>query len=197
MTTNTILLFDVMETLVTEPFFTAMPSFFGMSVEQLREEIHPTSWIEFEEGRITELEYYARFFSDGRFVDADAFRDRLVDAYDWLDGMEPLLAELRDSGYEMHVMSNYSTWYLLIEEKLQLARYLEWSFVSCNVGLRKPDKEIFLEAARRLNVPPERCLFVDDRPVNVEAARAVGMDGILKTDAAALRAELVQRAILG
>jgi HAD superfamily hydrolase (TIGR01509 family) len=197
MSTNTILLFDVMETLVTEPFFTAMPSFFGLTVDQLREAIHPTSWIEFEEGRITEMEYYSRFFRDGRVVDADALRARLVDAYEWLDGMETLLAELRDAGCEMHTMSNYSTWYLLIEEKLHLARYLEWSFVSCNLGIRKPDPQIYLEAARTLKVSPEQCLFVDDRPVNVEAARAVGMDGILKTDTAALRAALVERNLLG
>jgi HAD superfamily hydrolase (TIGR01509 family) len=196
MPTKPILLFDVMETLVTEPFFTALPQYFGMTVEQLRREVHPTSWVEFEEGRITEMEYYARFFGDGRAVDAEALRASLVDAYHWLDGMEALLAELLDAGFEMHAMSNYSTWYLLIEEKLKIGRYLEWSFVSCNTGLRKPADEAYLGAARTLNVPPEKCLFVDDRPVNVEAARTVGMDAIVRADTPSLRAAFVQRGLL-
>jgi FMN phosphatase YigB (HAD superfamily) len=196
MSETPILLFDVMETLVTEPFFTALPRFFGMTIDQLRREIHPTSWVEFEEGRITEMEYYARFFRDGRAVDADALRTCLVDAYHWLDGMEALLAELLDAGFEMHAMSNYSTWYLLIEDKLQVARYLEWSFVSCNTGVRKPAEEAYLGAAESLQVPPEKCLFVDDRPVNVEAARELGMDAIVRTDTPSLRAAFVQRGLL-
>jgi len=196
MSSTPIFLFDVMDTLVSEPFFTSMPAFFDMPVDQLRREMHPTSWIEFEEGRITESEYYTRFFLDGRPVDAKALRACVKGAFHWLDGIESLLAELKSAGYPMHAMSNYSVWYLMIEEKLCLSRYLAWSFVSCVTGVRKPAPEAYLNAARSLDVPPGQCVFVDDRPVNVEAAKALGMDGILKTDAGELRAEFVRRGLL-
>ncbi|MGW7704106.1 HAD family hydrolase, partial [Kitasatospora sp. NPDC054768] len=39
----------------------------------------------------------------------------------------------------------------------------------------KPDPELFLTAARRLGITPERCLAVDDAPDGVAAARAAGM----------------------
>ena len=53
---------------------------------------------------------------------------------------------------------------------------------SSEVGLRKPDPRIFELALGRLGVPAERAVFLDDYAGNVEAARRVGMRGVLVTD---------------
>jgi putative hydrolase of the HAD superfamily len=50
---------------------------------------------------------------------------------------------------------------------------------SCEVGLRKPDEAIYRLAAERIGVPPARCAFLDDSPVNVAAAEATGMRGVV------------------
>ncbi|HEX2088665.1 MAG TPA: HAD family phosphatase [Actinomycetota bacterium] len=50
-------------------------------------------------------------------------------------------------------------------------------------GVRKPEPEIYLIAAKKLGERPEACVFVDDVPRNVEGARAVGMAGVLHKDA--------------
>ena len=191
-----VVLFDVMDTLVTDPYYGAMPVFFGMSRKELRKAIHPTSWIEFEEGHISEAEYVARFFDVGRPVDGDALDACLKDAYGWVDGAEHLLADLQDAGYEMHAFSNYSIWYRIIEEKLRLSRYLQWSFVSCLTGLRKPAQEAYQSAAETLQVDVSDCLLIDDRTVNVDAAREFGLDAILVESSAQVRAELARRRIL-
>jgi putative hydrolase of the HAD superfamily len=44
--------------------------------------------------------------------------------------------------------------------------------------MAKPDTRIYALAAKRLGVPAENCVFVDDLPANVEGARAAGMLGI-------------------
>jgi hypothetical protein len=59
--------------------------------------------------------------------------------------------------------------YMMIEEKLKLSQYLPWTFVSCNMGLRKPDKRVYLEATRQLKVDPSHCIFIDDRYVQLKA----------------------------
>jgi HAD superfamily hydrolase (TIGR01509 family) len=182
-----------MDTLVTDPYFCAMPDFFGMSRKELKKAIHPTSWIEFEEGRISGPEYVARFFQDGRTVDGEALNACLKDAYEWIDGMEQVLADLQSAGYEMHALSNYSIWYRIIEEKLRLSRYLQWSFVSCLTGLRKPAPETYLSAAESIQTSVTDCLLIDDRAVNVDAARDVGMDAILAESSTQVRAELARR----
>jgi epoxide hydrolase-like predicted phosphatase len=55
---------------------------------------------------------------------------------------------------------------------------------SGDVGLRKPDPAIYLLTAERLGAEPERCVFVDDIPANVEGARAAGMTATLHKHAA-------------
>jgi putative hydrolase of the HAD superfamily len=45
--------------------------------------------------------------------------------------------------------------------------------------MAKPEPAVFHLAAERLGVPPAQVVFVDDWDKNVEAARAVGMQGVL------------------
>jgi beta-phosphoglucomutase family hydrolase len=49
------------------------------------------------------------------------------------------------------------------------------------VARNKPAPDVYLEAARRLGVAPNRCLAVDDAPPGIEAARAAGMTVIAVT----------------
>jgi putative hydrolase of the HAD superfamily len=51
-------------------------------------------------------------------------------------------------------------------------------FVSSDLGLRKPERAAFLAVARRIGLPPEAILFLDDTLENVEGARAVGMQAV-------------------
>ncbi|MFE3250126.1 HAD-IA family hydrolase [Streptomyces sp. NPDC059209] len=59
------------------------------------------------------------------------------------------------------------------------------------VGVVKPDRRIYEIAAELAGVAPDRCLFVDDRQENVDAAVALGMTGVLHRDAAGLRTALL------
>ena len=191
-----VLLLDVMSTLVRDPVFHTVPAWLGLEAPELLEALDREVFFAFERGEIDEATYYETCFRDRRAVDGEAFREALRAGYEWLPGVEALLDELRAGGVEMHALSNYPTWYHLIEGKLGLGRYLSWSFVSCHRGVRKPDAEAYLGAARALDRAPADCLFVDDRRSNVRAAVAVGMGGLHFTDADTLRADLAQRGLL-
>ena len=191
------ILFDVMGTIVAEPFLEVVPAALGMTLEEIIEAKHPTAWVEFEKGLIDENTFRARFFSDGRSYDHEGMRSAMVAAYRYLDGMERLLADLREAGHALHLMSNYPSWYQLIEEKLRLSRYAPWTFVSCQVGLRKPDEAAYRWAARAVQAPETELIFIDDRERNCAAARAVGMDAIRFASASALREALRARGLLG
>jgi HAD superfamily hydrolase (TIGR01509 family) len=54
--------------------------------------------------------------------------------------------------------------------------------VSGRVGLLKPDAEIFTVAMERWNVNPADCIFIDDTPDNIEAARHFGIEAVLYDD---------------
>jgi HAD superfamily hydrolase (TIGR01509 family) len=190
------LLFDVMGTLVHEPFFETVPAALGMTLDEIIEHKHPTAWVEFEHGVIDEAAFRAKFFADGRDYPHERMKAAMIDAYQWLDGTEAILRELSERGHALYLLSNYPCWYQHIEDKLQLSRYAAWSFVSCDTGVRKPDPEAYLGPARTLGCAPSELLFVDDRGINCKAAAEVGLDAIKFSDATALRRALVERALL-
>jgi len=189
--TRPVLLFDVMDTIVRDPFFTVTPDFFAMSMAELLAAKCPDAWPAFERGEIDERTLAHRYFRDGRSVDLDSLRERMRVAYAFLPGMEALLADLAGAGFEIHALSNYPVWWRMIEAKLDLGRFLEWSFVSCKTGLRKPEAGAFHHALGVLSRDPRDCAFIDDRPSNCAAAEAVGIEAIVFEGAASLRARLL------
>jgi HAD superfamily hydrolase (TIGR01509 family) len=189
-----VILWDVMDTLVRDPFRDAMPAFFGMTLDEMLAAKHPTAWGAFERGELSESAFLTTFFRDGRAYDTEGFKACIRAAYHWMDGMQDLLRDLKARDHAMHTLSNYPEWHRWIEERLGLSRYLRWTFVSCRTGLRKPERESFLSAARALALRPSDCLFIDDRAKNCDAACDVGMLAIqFSGDASSLRDELARR----
>ncbi|KAJ4955163.1 hypothetical protein NE237_011946 [Protea cynaroides] len=185
-----ILLFDVMGTIVRDPFYEDIPAFFRMTFKELIECKHPTAWIEFEDGRINEMELAGKFFKDGRSFDLEGLKECMRRGYSYIDGVEELLCRLKQNNYEMHAFTNYPTWYTMIEDKLKISSYLSWTFCSCITGQRKPVADFYWKALRHLEVKPASCVFIDDRMANVEAAVNVGMVGLHFKDSASLQHDL-------
>lgn len=52
-------------------------------------------------------------------------------------------------------------------------------FSSCYVGIRKPDPRIFKKAMEIVQVAPGECIYFDDRPMLVHAAKKLGINGVL------------------
>ncbi len=84
--------------------------------------------------------------------------------------------ELRREGIHTGLISN--SWSVDHYDRGLLAELFEEVVISAEVGLHKPQPEIYLLAAERLGVEPGACLFVDDLQENCEGAEAVGMTAI-------------------
>jgi len=191
-----VLLLDVMGTLVRDPFPDELARFFGTDVAGLLAELDGRAWVEFELGGLGEDAFLPRLFRDRRAYDRAGFRAAVRRAYRWMPGMEAVCRDLREAGRALHAFSNYPVWHRWIEEELGLSRYLDWSFVSCETGLRKPDPAAYRLALERLGGEPSRCVLVDDRPENCRAAVDLGMGAVRFRDAGSLRAELVRLGVL-
>jgi HAD superfamily hydrolase (TIGR01509 family) len=63
----------------------------------------------------------------------------------------------------------------LVLELTELARYFRATVSSEEVGRGKPEPDVYLEAARRLDVLPERCAAVEDSDAGIRSAKAAGM----------------------
>ena len=80
-------------------------------------------------------------------------------------------------------------------EHFGLRRYFPVFFSSCFLGLRKPDEAIYRLALQVTQQTPANCIFIDDREVNLECPRELGMNTILFRDAAQLRSELSESGV--
>jgi epoxide hydrolase-like predicted phosphatase len=143
---------------------------------------------ELETGRISEDEFERRF----------AERLGLDDATDLIDSMfrgmkpsKPMVAAVRAaraSGVHTGLVSN--SWSTSHYDRELLDQLFDIAVISAEVGLHKPQPEIYLLASQRLRVEPSRCVFVDDLRENCAGAEAVGMTAILHLDVAATVARL-------
>ncbi|MGB8696168.1 HAD family hydrolase [Acinetobacter sp.] len=97
-----------------------------------------------------------------------------------MPGANSLLAELKQQGYKLAVISNggHAT-RLTILQGLGFSHYFDEIISSELVGISKPNPEIFLHTSRQLNIVPENCLFIGDHPVNdIQGATQAGMKAL-------------------
>jgi beta-phosphoglucomutase len=80
-------------------------------------------------------------------------------------------------------------------EAIGLAHLMDAVVAAEDVTRGKPDPQVFLRAAERLDVPPERCVVVEDAAAGVEAGRRAGMKTIGVNTRAPLAADLYVRSL--
>ena len=112
---------------------------------------------------------------------------------DEFTGMRELVADLKNAGYGLFLLSNASTAHHRYWPLFPVSRYFDGKLVSCDVKVVKPMREIYQIFTDRFLLDPEECLFIDDAPANVAAAITCGWNGIVfHQDAAQLRRKMRQ-----
>jgi epoxide hydrolase-like predicted phosphatase len=149
-----------------------------------------------ERGDITEADFLGRMERGlaetlGRPVSLDGFGERLMGA---LEPNEPLFAYLRglrDRGLRLGLLTNnVREWEPYWRTMLPVDEVFDVVVDSGFVGMRKPERGIYELTLERLGLPGSECVFLDDLEVNVEAARELGMHGIVYRGADQAIAEL-------
>jgi putative hydrolase of the HAD superfamily len=77
-------------------------------------------------------------------------------------GVEQMLDDLKNTGYIIGLISNCSYLTPSIVDEIGIRKKIDLTILSCEVGLVKPEVEIYLQAATRLKVNASECLFVGD-----------------------------------
>jgi len=96
-----------------------------------------------------------------------------------MPGAFRLLDDLAGAGWPQAVASSAPQENIdLVVDTFNIRRYFAAILSGAGLPRGKPDPALFLQAARALGLPPERCVVVEDAPVGVEAARRAGMSCI-------------------
>ncbi len=139
-----------------------------------------------ERGAISD-EDFERDFGAMLGVEPAGLIERLFAGLGPDEAMIAAVEAVRATGIDTGLISN--SWGTGIYERAPMAIF-DATVISGDVGLHKPEPEIYRLGAERIGVPPERCIFVDDLRENIEGAEAVGMAGVLHRETADTIAEL-------
>ena len=108
-----------------------------------------------------------------------------------VEGTEELIAELKEKGYGIYLLSNASYRQHDYWPKLPASRYFDGTLVSADVKLVKPQPEIYRLLCETFSLVPDECVFIDDAINNAEGAFLCGMHPIVfHDDVPELRARL-------
>ena len=193
------IVFDMGQVLMdfAPPKFIARLGYTGDDAQALLQEVFKGwEWVAFDRGDIT-----------GEDVAASAcsrLPERLHDGarelvFHWWERMIPmpgakeLVTELYGKGYDMYVLSNASRDFHKYFDRIPGSEYLPRArrFVSSDYGLLKPQHEIYELFLEKFGLEAADCVFIDDSPPNVEAARRLGFRALVhRGDPARLRREL-------
>ena len=131
-----------------------------------------------ERGEIGELEYYASLRRSLAIdISDDDFRTGWGAIFtEPVNETVAMLEKLRER-VPLYAFSNSNEAHRVVWERKFAAALQNFRrvFVSCEMGLRKPERASFDFIAREIGVPPARILFFDDTPANVDAARDAGL----------------------
>ncbi len=114
-----------------------------------------------------------------------------------IEGSVRLLRELRERGYPLYALTNFSTeTFPLARAWYQFLDLFDEIVVSGDLGMVKPDPEIYGVLVKRTGLNPATSVFIDDSASNVRAAEALGFKGMLFEDAGGLRDNLTYLGLL-
>jgi putative hydrolase of the HAD superfamily len=136
----------------------------------------------FETGHISEEDFASEFADrlqevSGKHVDPVGLVTRIFAGMTAEEDMMEAVVSVRRAGYSTALLSN--SWGLDLYPRHRFPEMFDVVVISGEVGLRKPDPDIFTMTTENLGIPAERCVFVDDHPGHLKAAIEVGMTTVL------------------
>jgi putative hydrolase of the HAD superfamily len=156
----------------------------------------------YDEGKLTGRAFWQQFVQDAGLAAAPTGADDLIDQLNLWDArmwtaQDPAMLAwqlaLKERGLLTAILSNMGDNVLenMKREFTWLSRFdvLVWSY---QLHIAKPDPAIYQHTLVQLGVTPGEALFLDDRPVNVQAAQALGFHALQFSTIQQLRADLLQ-----
>ncbi len=141
-----------------------------------------------ETGEIEPAEFERRFGARLGVAEHDGLIERMFAAVGPEERLVAAVRAAREEGVRTGLISN--SWGTSIYDPDTLEGLFDAVVISGEVGLHKPQPEIYRLAAERLDVEPAECVFVDDLRENVRGAAQVGMTAHLHRDPEATVARL-------
>jgi putative hydrolase of the HAD superfamily len=171
---------------------------FGVSAEEreilLREIFRSPEWVMMDRGVLTD-EQCAEILCERVPAHLREIARKLIAFWDRpiieVEGIYPLIEELKGLGYGIYLLSNASCRQPDYWQRVPASRFFDGTLISYSVKMVKPMPEIYAKFFEVFSLNRDECFFIDDSPANVEASIYVGMPGaVFLNDIPRLRRQL-------
>lgn len=153
---------------------------------------------EYFHGRLTEKElWYQLITTHGWRVSVPYLMQVARMNFREIPGTRRVLDELRRQGYRLGLLSIHGLeWIEFCRDRFRHEDPFDQVSYSFQTRVSKPDPAAYRAILGQLQAEPEQTVFIDDQFDNVEAARQLGMAGIVFTSPSQLKQELIRMGVL-
>lgn len=142
------------------------------------------AWTQGDEGIYNEETWLQAFIANAPECEAEirSVYETLGGCISRFDYTMDLIQHFRNEGYQVYYLSNYSEYLRKASaDSLSFIEEFDGGVFSYEEKCLKPDEKIYKILLERYKIHPADALFLDDRAENVEAAKRLGMGGIVWT----------------
>lgn len=155
--------------------------------------LHKEPMTKFKSGKIKESEFWKNAISYWKINEpVDQLIQMLYDSYQVNSQVEELVKEVRKNGYKTCICSNnFTTRVEQLDKKFNFLSNFDVAVFSYQIGVLKPDKEIFKILVEKAGCKPDELVYSDDGEDKIKGAVELGINAFVYKDFEQFKMELI------
>ncbi len=143
-------------------------------------------------GKMLEDEYWEAMINKYHWAaSVSQIKEVIRQGFEEIPGTRTIIENLKHNGYRLGLLSVHGReWIEYCERKFNYHGLFDATLYSFEIGLSKPEKEVYKVILERLRAKPSECIFIDDNETYLEGARKLGIATIHFESAEQLKKQL-------
>lgn len=174
-----------------ERIFYKMAKLLDVTPEKLAP-LYETDLILLDTGEISGDEFYGRMISGLELdIEPQKLKDIIKNSYQRKEEVIEYVKELKND-FEIALLTNFGDYFDECDQDWRISELFDKDklFVSCRLGMRKPDEKIFEYVLDKLGKKAEEVIYVDDQEKYLEGAKRIGMHTLIFKDLEGLKTDI-------
>ena len=181
----------------TKKFIKNLSAKYNLNPEKVRDMVDGEIGSQYREAKITRDEFWKTAREKLNITEsADELESAWINGYELIKGTKDIILELAKKHRVYYLSDNVRERIEKLNSKYKFLDLFEDGIFSHEVGVRKPNPEIYKLALKKAMVNPNEAVFIDDKSHFLEPARQIGITTFLFTSPEELRKNLLDNKIL-
>lgn len=170
---------------------------YNLDTELVKEIMDGDIGSQYREAKITRDQFWKKVLDKLNLKeDINTLEEQWINGYELIEGTRDIIFELTKKYNVYYLSDNVRERVEKINDKYNFLKWFEGGIFSHEVGVRKPNPEIYKYALNKIRAKPEEVVFIDDKQTALDPAKEMGMITILFENPEQLKQKLVDLFLL-